>query len=298
MAGKSRNALHLHATKLGLKIDLTTDIRKHFRTKKQAGESAYLCCMRPEEYSILKSFIPGIILAAVMWLVKGAEIYFHTDYHQWGIYPMSLEAWTGIFTMPFVHDDLKHLFSNTVPLIILIAALVYFYRSIALKVILLVWVLDGVWVWLGARPAWHIGASGVVYGLAAFLFFSGVVRKHINLMALSLLIAFLYGGLIWGIFPLMIGMSWEAHLYGGIAGALLAFVYRGEGPQRKIYDWENEDDSETDTPEQFELTEQQEETGSAPTTQIRYDYIESSKDLQQPDSENNAEENKDDLNPK
>jgi len=184
--------------------------------------------------------------------------------------------------MPFVHDDLKHLFSNTIPLIILVAAMVFFYRIIAMKVILLVWLLDGVWVWLGARPAWHIGASGIVYGLAAFLFFSGVIRKHINLMALSLLIAFLYGGLIWGIFPLMIGMSWEAHLYGGIAGAMLAFVYRGEGPQRKVYDWENEEESETDSPEIIELPEIKEatesESGIITAPQISYDYVEKNKD--------------------
>src|SRR6187402_2769474 len=157
--------------------------------------------MRPEERAILRSFIPGLLLAALMWLVKGAEYYFHTDFMQWGIFPRSFDTLKGILTVPFIHADLKHLFSNTIPLIILVAALVYFYRSLAWKILVLVWLLDGFWLWLGARPAWHIGASGIVYGLASFLFFSGVFRKHINLMALSLLVSFLYGGMIWGIFP-------------------------------------------------------------------------------------------------
>lgn len=224
--------------------------------------------MRAEEKSIIKSFIPGIVITVILWLVKAAELKLGTDFHNWGIYPRSLEALKGIITMPFIHDDLKHLFSNSIPLIILMAALVYFYRSISFKVFTLVWILSGAWLWLGGRPAWHIGASGVVYGIASFLFFSGVFRKHINLMALSLLIVFLYGGLIWGIFPLIRGMSWEAHLYGGIAGFMLAFVYRSEGPQRKVYDWELEEENENND----QAMNQEEQNMEFPATQINYEY--------------------------
>ena len=224
--------------------------------------------MRPEERSILKSFIPGVLLAALMWLVKGYEMYLNTSFFDYGIYPRSIEALKGIITMPFIHDDLNHIISNSVPLIILIAAMVYFYRPIAVKVIIWVWLLDGMWLWLGGRPSWHIGASGVVYGLASFLFFSGVFRKHINLMALSLLIVFLYGGLIWGVLPLMQGMSWEAHLFGVAAGLLLSYVYREEGPQRKVYDWELEDEKDD-----IEVEEKDEEEHPAIYI-VHYDYKE------------------------
>jgi membrane associated rhomboid family serine protease len=229
--------------------------------------------MRPEEKSILKSFIPGLLLVAIMWAVEGIEFYTHKNFMHYGVFPRSIEAMTGILTTPFIHDDLKHLFSNSVPLVILIAALIYFYRDISFKVIVLVWLLTGAWLWLGGRPAWHIGASGIVYGLASFLFFSGVFRKHRNLMALSLLITFLYGGLVWGVFPLMEGMSWESHLFGGLAGLFVAFVYRKEGPQRKVYDWENEEDDEEDEGMQADEQEESRIVRSIPPS-VNYEYKE------------------------
>lgn len=179
-------------------------------------------------------------------MVKGTEIYFRWELGFLGVYPRHLEGLKGILTMPFIHADIKHLFSNSVPLLILGAALLYFYRELALRVFLWIWLLDGIWLWLGGRENYHIGASGLVYGLSSFLFFSGIFRRDTRLIAISLLVVFLYGGLLWGIFPDFLGVqvSWEAHLYGAAAGALLAWVYRKEGPQRKQYDWETEEDTE------------------------------------------------------
>lgn len=200
--------------------------------------------MKPEEKSILESFIPAFIFCCILWIIKGIEVNFHIDLHEFGIFPREPKSLIGVLTMPLIHDDLKHLFSNTPPLLVLGAALFYFYREVHLRVTLGIWILSGVWLWIGGRPAWHIGASGLVYGLAVFLLMSGIIRKATGLMALSMLIIFLYGGMVWGFFPLMIGMSWEAHLFGGIAGGLLAFVYRKEGPQRKPYQWELEEEEE------------------------------------------------------
>lgn len=98
--------------------------------------------------------------------------------------------------------------------------------------------LTGILVWFGGREAWHIGASGLVYGLASFLFFSGIIRKYFRLVALSLLVVFLYGEMVWGIFPgVYKNVSWESHMLGFISGILLAIVYRKEGPQMPVYEW-------------------------------------------------------------
>lgn len=172
------------------------------------------------------------------------EIKYFLDFSEYGILPRHVEGLVGILTMPFIHQDFNHLFSNSIPLIILGASLIYFYREASLKVFLLVYLLDGIWLWMGGRESYHIGASGIVYGLASFLFFSGIFRRYIRLMAISMLVVFLYGGMVWGLFPIFIGVSWEAHLFGALAGLLCAWVYRHEGPQRPVYEWENEDDEE------------------------------------------------------
>ncbi len=106
--------------------------------------------------------------------------------------------------------------------------------------------MTGLWVWFGGRIAYHIGASGLIYGLGSFLFFSGIIRRNINLLAISLLVAFLYGGMVWGIFPYKPQISWESHLYGGIAGLILSAYYRKEGPGTTSKKWEEEDDDDDD----------------------------------------------------
>ena len=137
--------------------------------------------------------------------------------------------------------------------IILGSALFYFYRDIAIKILLIIWIFTGFWVWVAARPAYHIGASGIVYGLAAFILASGIIRRHTGLMAMALVVVFLYGSLVWGIFPEFFpdrNISWEAHLFGMISGVILAVYYRREGPQRKVYEWELEEDEEDEEVEE------------------------------------------------
>ena len=198
--------------------------------------------MNPEKKKIVSSFYAPLIFVLILWIVKFIEIAYNIDLARYGVVPRNIDRLSGILTMPFIHSDFKHLFSNSIPLLILGASLVYFYRESALKVFLLIYILHGIWLWFGGRPSYHIGASGIVYGLASFLFFSGIFRRYMRLMAISLLVVFLYGSMIWGIFPLFIGMSWEAHLAGSIAGVVCAWIYRKEGPQRPVYEWEDEDD--------------------------------------------------------
>lgn len=185
----------------------------------------------------LSIIIPGIFIF-FMWLVKIIEVLFQTDFSDFGIYPRSLQGLPGIILSPFIHENFNHLFNNTLPLFFLSIALFYFYSEVALKVFSWTFFLTGILVWFGGREAWHIGASGLVYGLASFLFFSGIIRKYFRLVALSLLVVFLYGEMVWGIFPgVYKNVSWESHMLGFISGILLAIVYRKEGPQMPVYEW-------------------------------------------------------------
>lgn len=195
---------------------------------------------------LLSMLIPGIFVS-LMWLVKIAELMLDTDLSGYGIYPLEAEGLWGILFSPFIHGDFNHLFNNSLPLFFLATALFYFYSEVAVKVFTWTYFLTGLLVWVAGREAWHIGASGLVYGLASFLFFSGILRKHFRLIALSLLIVFLYGSMVWGLFPgVYKNVSWESHMLGFFSGILLALWYRKEGPQAPEYNWISDTDEEID----------------------------------------------------
>jgi len=194
----------------------------------------------------LSLIIPGI-LVFLMWLVKMIEVLFEIDLSFLGIYPLSVKGLPGILLSPLVHDDYRHLFNNTLPLFLLSTALFYTYSAIALKIFSLTYLLTSILVWLGGREAWHIGASGLVYGLASFLFFSGIIRKYYRLTALSLLIVFIYGEMVWGLFPgIYKNISWESHMLGFVSGIFLSVWYRNEGPQKPVYEWMDEEEEDYD----------------------------------------------------
>jgi membrane associated rhomboid family serine protease len=135
----------------------------------------------------------------------------------------------------------------------------YFYSEVAVKVLFWTYLLTGFFVWIAGREAWHIGASGLVYGLASFLFFSGIIRRYYRLIALSLLIVFLYGSMVWGMLPdLYKNVSWESHMLGFISGIILSVWYRNEGPQRPVYDWLDEEDVEGPTSPRLRQTKVEE----------------------------------------
>tara|TARA_B100000989_G_scaffold241003_1_gene187878 strand:- start:2755 stop:3108 length:354 start_codon:yes stop_codon:yes gene_type:complete len=104
--------------------------------------------------------------------------------------------------------------------------------------------ISGIWLWCVGRESFHIGASGLIYAMASFLFFSGILRKNTQLSAVALLVIFIYGGFFWGLFPMNPKVSWEGHLTGFVAGVLVAFVFRKDGPERKKYEWEIEEELE------------------------------------------------------
>ena len=194
---------------------------------------------------LLCLIIPGIFVI-LMWLAKIVEILFEIDLSGFGIYPLTEKGLSGIIFSPFIHADFSHLFNNSLPLFLLAVALFYFYSEVALGVFIWTFFLTGLMVWIAGREAWHIGASGLVYGLASFLFFSGIIRRYFRLIALSLLIVFLYGSMIWGIFPgVYKNVSWESHMLGFFSGLVLAVLYRKKGPQAPVYEWMEEVEIET-----------------------------------------------------
>ena len=206
--------------------------------------------MESDKKSLIRSFFLPFAFVTALWAVKLTEQLVPVDLSGYGLLPRTLTGLAGILFYPFLHGDFKHLISNSVPLLVLGPMLLYFYRQIAIRVFFWIYLLSGFWLWLGGRESYHIGASGLVYGLTAFLFVSGIIRRHTGLMALSLVVVFLYGGLIWGIFPLYKMISWEGHLFGLLAGVIMAFAYRRQGPQRKKYEWEEEEE-EDDIPEGY-----------------------------------------------
>ncbi len=180
-------------------------------------------------HPLKRAFWVPFIIVSLMWLVKGLEWLIGLEFTHWGIFPRSIAGLRGILFGPLIHGNIEHLAANSVPFIVLGGGIWYFYRPVAKKLLLWSWLMTGLWTWAGARPAFHIGASGLIYAFASFLFFSGLVRRNIRLAAISLIVVFLYGSMIWGVLPLIPEHSWEGHLSGAIAGLILAIYYRRHG---------------------------------------------------------------------
>lgn len=205
-------------------------------------------------------FIPAV-LTLFMFLVFILEKGMDWDFHKAGVFPRQLKSLWTIFTFVFVHSGWSHLLNNAISFFVLSAALYYFYKQIANRVFFLLYISSGFILWIVGRESWHVGASGLVYALASFLFFSGLMRRHIPLVAISLVVTFLYGNMFWHLFPWQPNdpISWEGHLAGGISGLLYAAVFYKQGPQRPVKVWDEEDESEEDEPPYWTETDDENE---------------------------------------
>ena len=188
-----------------------------------------------------------LFFVVVLWFVFWLEIRFDFDFVQNGIYPRTFSGLQGIVFSPFIHADMKHLYNNTFPLLILLAALQFFYAKQSLQVIGYGIILSGFITWIIGRDNYHIGASGLIYVLFSFVFFKGIQTKYSRLIALSLAVIVMYGGLVWYIFPTPTvqgenSISWEGHFGGLLTGFVLSLIYKTPEYKQVIkYDWEHAD---------------------------------------------------------
>jgi membrane associated rhomboid family serine protease len=203
--------------------------------------------MDAESRKFKNSIYISLSFVVILWFIKFVEFAMDYDFAIYGIHPRHVSGVIGIFTGPLIHGDFSHLASNTLPLLILVIGLFYFYQKVALEVVLWIYFMTGFWVWIAARNAYHIGASGLVYGLVSFLFFSGIFRRDTASIAISLIVVFLYGGMFYGILPLTEGISWESHILGAIAGILCAFYFRLKTPIPK-FKWPEEETASQELP--------------------------------------------------
>lgn len=192
--------------------------------------------------------IPSFLLV-VVWFIFFMNQSFHLHLNELGIFPRTISGLQGVVFSPFLHSDLNHILNNSLPLLILSTALIYFYREVSLKVLAYGVLLSGILTWIIGRDSYHIGASGLIYVLVSFIFFKGLRTQYYRLMALSMAVVLLYGGMIWYVFPEVDHtISWEGHLAGLLTGFVFAIRFKTPDYVKDIqYDWEKPDfDPSTD----------------------------------------------------
>jgi membrane associated rhomboid family serine protease len=177
---------------------------------------------------LLDSLRFPLVIVAVLWIVHLAQQSLEFDPGAYGIMSRRLWGVRGIITAPLVHGSWGHLVSNTFPLFVLTAMILYFYRKVAMRAFWMVYFVTGIAVWFLARPVSHIGASGVVYGLVAFIFWNGIFRRSFRSIILAAVVMLLYSGMFLGILPDQEGISWESHLLGSLAGIFTSYWFKGE----------------------------------------------------------------------
>jgi membrane associated rhomboid family serine protease len=191
-------------------------------------------------------YLPALFVVLI-WLVFGIDWLFELNLAQYAVEPRTFSGLVGLLTCPLLHGDLEHIAANSVSLFVLLVAARYIFPQIFLQIFVATYLFPGLITWFIGRPALHLGASGMIYALAAFMFISGVIRVNRYLLAVSLLVVFLYGSLFWGLFPIEQSISWEGHLGGALTGFFLALWYRKEDPVEDVQEHEPEwDDDEPD----------------------------------------------------
>ncbi|MBF4517694.1 rhomboid family intramembrane serine protease [Flavobacterium sp. ANB] len=184
-----------------------------------------------------------VFFVLFLWIVYWVQIRFDFDFYQNGIYPRDFSGLQGVVFGPFIHENLDHLYNNSIPLLVLLAALQFFYPKQSFGVIAYGILFSGLITWVIGRENYHIGASGLIYVLVSFIFFKGIQTGYYRLVALSLSVILLYGGMIWYVFPdVDATISWEGHLGGFIAGFMLTLFYKTpEYTKPIVYDWQKPD---------------------------------------------------------
>jgi len=203
------------------------------------------------EKSVRRSAIIAISAVCILFAIELLDRTLQLELYRFGIYPRSTTELANILFAPLIHGSWNHLFSNSLTLPVLLGTLLYAYPRSALATLLLIYIGSGTGVWLFARDSYHFGASGLNHGMMFYIFVSGILRRDRLSIALSMIVFFLYGSMIWSIFPQEAGISYESHFFGAVTGVLAAFLFghRDPMPPAKHYDWEGEESGD-DSPEQ------------------------------------------------
>jgi len=184
----------------------------------------------------------ALVFVGILWAIFILDAVFGLRLGRFGLRPGSIPGLVGVGAAPLLHGSFEHLLSNSMPMLISLTATLYLYPRSALRVIPMIWIGSGILAWFIGRPSLHYGASGLIYGLLAYVFFSGILRRDMRSVSVSLLVGFLYGSMVWGVLPIRPHMSWEMHLTGAVMGVLLAFIYRNwDRTPLFRYDWEDDD---------------------------------------------------------
>jgi membrane associated rhomboid family serine protease len=180
------------------------------------------------------------VFIGLLWIIELLDTVFDLHLSRFGVYPRAWPGLWGVLCAPLIHGSWQHLISNSLALLVLGVVLLYGYPRSSRHVLMLVWLGSGLGVWLFARGSYHIGASGLAHGLMFFVFVSGILRRDRLSIALSLIVFFLYGGMVATIFPQQPGISYESHFFGALMGIITAFLFRRRdpAPPGKTYDWE------------------------------------------------------------
>lgn len=200
-------------------------------------------------FRLKRSFYIVLSFVVILWVIEIVKFISGLNAFMLGVRPQELLGLIGVITAPLIHASFEHLISNTPALLILGTALVFGYPRSCWFVLAAVWLLAELGVWFTARPVYHFGASGLTYGFMSFIFIVGILRRDRLAITLSLLVFFLYGTMIWGVFPHQPGVSYETHLWGGGIGAMCAVLFRNYdvAPPPKRYAWEDENEEDEDS---------------------------------------------------
>lgn len=182
----------------------------------------------------------------LLWIIKLCESVLGVSLTSLGVYPQKPSGLFGVISAPLIHSDWQHLMSNTLPILLLGSMLIYGYPRSRWWVIAIVWIASGVCVWYFARPSFHVGASGVTHGMFFYLFAAGILRRDKRSSVLLMVASFMYGTMLWTIFPLQPGVSFEYHFFGALSGVVCAVAFRQWDPKfrQKTYSWEQTVDDE------------------------------------------------------
>ena len=209
--------------------------------------------------SLKKSIILSVSFALVLWWVAIFDLILPGEFSKAGVLPRHLDGLFGILLAPFVHGSFAHLIANTLPVVVLFSLLIWGYAASRWRAMTTIWLLSGVGVWLFARDAYHIGASGLTHGVFFYLLAASIIRRDKRSIAVMMIGFFLYGSMVMTIFPSEPNISFEYHFFGALAGVLAAWWFSRQDPKpmEKRYPWQDSDEVDDIIGDEWQHTDDQ-----------------------------------------